>query len=222
MGMQANGTVECIFDPQGWYFNILGQLTIPGIGGCNLYGLIGDYQAIPPTLKAPFGALKCIPSGFQTSVSGFLLQGGLTKQLIPPIEWGVTLPLIDKFVGVSLSADVSLNARAWMSFAPQVNEYGLSLLAEGNIEGGLSGGVFDISANANAQLGISGTYYSNGNYNITGCGSVQAGVKAEVFYGLGWTGVDITSPDIGLKMKIGNSGTDFKIILGSCGDNLCP
>ena len=222
MGMQANGTVECIFDPQGWYFNIVGQLTIPGIGGCNLFGLIGDYKAIPPTLKAPFGALKCIPSGFQNSVSGFLLQGGLTKQLIPPIEWGVTLPLIDKFVGVSLSADVSLNARTWMSFGPQVNEYGLSLLAEGNVAGGLSGGLFDISANANAQLGISGTYYSNGNYNIIGCGSVQAGVKAEVFYGLGWTGVDLTSPNIGLKMKIGNAGTDFSIILGSCGDNLCP
>ncbi|MDY0103500.1 MAG: hypothetical protein RBS07_11215 [Lentimicrobium sp.] len=222
MGMHANGTVECIFDPQGWYFNILGMLTIPGIGSCDLYGLIGDYQTIPPTLKAPFGALKCIPSGFQNSVSGFLLQGGLTKQLIAPIEWGVTLPLIDKFIGVNLSADVSLNARTWMSFAPQVNEYGLSLLAEGNIAGGLSGTAFNISANANAQLGISGTYYSNGNYNIIGCGSVQAGVKAEVFYGLGWTGVDITSPDIGLKMKISNSGSDFNLILGSCGDNLCP
>ncbi len=222
MGMQTAGTVNCVFDPHGWYFNILGVLTIPGVGSCDLYGLIGAYDAIPPTLKAPFGALKCIPSGFQNSISGFLLQGGLTRQLIPPIEWGVNVPLIDQFVGVSLSADVSLNARTWMSFAPEVNEYGLSLLAEGKITGGVSATGVKISANANAQLGISGVYYSNGDYTILGCGSVQAGVQAEVFYGIGWTGVDITSPDIGLMMKISNTGTDFNLILGSCGDNLCP
>lgn len=221
-GMHANGTADCIFDPNGWYINVQGNLSIPGIGDCGLFGLFGDYQAIPPALSSPFGALKCIPSEFQGKMSGFLLQGSITKQLIPSIEWGVTLPLIDQFVGVQVYADLSMYARTWMTFDPQVNTYGISLLAEGNIGGGLSGGLYSLSVHANAQMGISGTYFSNGSYNVTGCGSVKAGVSAEVFYGLGWTGVDITSPDLGLKMKISDSGTDFNLILGSCGDNLCP
>jgi hypothetical protein len=105
-----------------------------------------------------------------------------------------------------------------------VNTYGIALLAEGNISGDLSGGIYSVNTHANAQLGISGTYYSNGNYNVTGCGSVSAGVKAEVWLPepVGWTGVDLTSPDIGLKMSIGNTGTDFNLLLGKCGDNLCP
>lgn len=222
MGMHANGTANCIFDPNGWYLNINGQLDIPGIGGCGLFGLFGDYSAVPPAIGGNFGSLRCIPPEFQGKVSGFLLQGRLTKQLIPSIEWGVTLPVIDQFVGVQLNADLSLNARTWMTFDPAVNTYGIALLAEGNINGGLSGGVYNISTFANAQLGISGTYYSNGNFDVTGCGSVKAGVSAEVLTPLGWEGVSIASPDIGLKLKISNTGTDFGLMLGSCGDNLCP
>ncbi len=222
MGMHANGTANCTFDPAGWYLNIGGELTIPGIGGCGLFGLFGDYSAVPPAIGNTFGALKCIPPEFQNKVSGFLLQGTLTKQLIPSIEWGVTLPIIDEFVGVQINADVSMNARTWMSFDPAVNSYGISLLAEGNIGGGVSAGLFKISANANAQLGIAGVYYSNGDYTVLGCGSVKAGVSAEVLTPVGWEGVSLTSPDLGLKMKIGNTGTDFSLMLGSCGDNLCP
>lgn len=221
-GMQANGTADCVFDPNGWYINVQGNLSIPGIGGCGLFGLFGDYGALSPALSAPFGALKCIPAEFRGKVSGFLLQGVITKQLIPSIEWGVTLPLIDQFVGVQVYADLSMYARTWMSFDPQVNTYGISLLADGNIGGGVSGGLYALKVHANAQMGISGLYYSNGSYNVTGCGSVNAGVSAEVFYGLGWTGVDITSPDIGLKMKISDTGCDFSLMLGSCGENLCP
>ncbi|PKP47779.1 MAG: hypothetical protein CVT94_10295 [Bacteroidetes bacterium HGW-Bacteroidetes-11] len=221
-GMQANGTANCIFDPNGWYLNINGNLTIPGIGGCKLYGLFGDYLAVPPDLATPFGALKCIPSAFQNKVSGFLLQGTLTKQLIPSIEWGVTLPLIDTYVGVQIYADLSMNARTWMSFDPQVNNYGISLLAEGNIGGGASSGIFALSTNANAQLGISGTYFSNGSYSVEGCGSVQAGVSAQVFYGAAWVGVDLTSPSLGLMMSINDNDWKFKLLLGSCGENLCP
>lgn len=224
MGMSAEGLANCIFDPNGWYLNINGQLDIPGIGGCGLFGLFGDYSAVPPAIESNFGALKCIPPEFQGKVTGFLLQGRLAKQLIPPIQWGVTLPLIDQYVGVYLGADLSLNARTWMSFDPAVNTYGIALLAEGNVSGGLSGGVYNIAAYANAQLGISGTYYSNGGYNVTGCGSVGAGVKAEVWLPepVGWTGVSVASPDIGIKMMISNSGTDFNLLLGKCGENLCP
>ena len=221
-GMQASGTADCIFDPNGWYINVKGNIVIPGMGGCALYGLFGDYQSVPPAISAPYGALKCIPAAFKNKVSGFLLQGTLTKQLIPSIEWGVTLPLIDEFVGVEIHADLAFNARTWMSFDPQVNNYGIALLAEGNIGGGASSGVFKLSTHANAQLGISGTYFSNGSYDVTGCGSVKAGVSAEVFYGLGWTGVDITSPDFGLKMKISDTGCNFNLMLGSCGENICP
>lgn len=221
-GMHAQGVANCIFDPNGWYLNIGGQITIPGIGGCGLFGLFGDYAAVPPEIGNLFGALKCIPLDFQNKVSGFLLQGTLTKQLIPSIEWGVTLPLIDQFVGVQLKADLSMTARTWMSFNPEVNTYGISLLADGYVQGGVSSGLFRVSAFANAQLGITGSYYSNGDYEVLGCGSVKAGVEAEVFYGIDWTGVSLVSPDVGLKMKIGNTGTSFNLILGSCGENLCP
>jgi TANFOR domain-containing protein len=222
MGLHTSGTANCIFDPYGWYLNVNGQLDIPGIGGCGLFGLFGDYSAVPPEIVSNFGALKCIPPEFQGKVSGFLLQGRLTKQIIPSIEWGVTIPVINQFVGVQLNADLSLNARTWMTFDPAVNTYGIALLAEGNINGGISAGVYNISTFANAQLGISGTYYSNGNFNVTGCGSVKAGVSAEVLTPMGWEGVSIASPDIGLKMKISNTGTDFGLMVGSCGDNLCP
>lgn len=224
MGMKASGTANCVFDPHGWYLNILGDLDIPGIGGCGLFGLFGEYNSVPSSISTNFGSLRCIPPEFQSKVTGFLLQGRLTKQLIPPIEWGVTLPKIDVFVGVSLNADLTLNARTWMSFDPAVNTYGISLLAEGNISGGISGGIYNLYTSANAQLGISGVYYSNGNYSVTGCGSVKAGVSANVWLPepIGWTGVSLTSPDVGLKMRISNTGTDFNLLLGSCGDNLCP
>jgi TANFOR domain-containing protein len=224
MGMAASGVANCTFDPHGWYLNITGDLDIPGIGGCGLFGLFGDYNAVPASIATNFGSLKCIPAEFQGKVSGFLLQGRMTKQLIPEIKWGVTLPKIDLFVGAQLRADLTLHARTWMSFDPNVNTYGIALLAEGNICGGVSGGIYSLYTSANAQLGISGTYYSNGSYNVTGCGSVKAGVTASVWLPepVGWTGVSITSPDIGLKMKISDSGTDFGLILESCGDNLCP
>lgn len=224
MGMQASGVANCTFDPHGWYLNITGDLDIPGIGGCGLFGLFGDYNAVPAQISTNFGSLKCIPAEFQGKVSGFLLQGRMTKQLIPQIEWGVTLPKIDLFVGAQLSADLTMHARTWMSFDPNVNTYGIALLAEGNISGGISGGIYSLYTSANAQLGISGTYYSNGSYNVTGCGSVKAGVTASVWLPepVGWTGVSITSPDIGLKMKISDSGCDFNLLLESCGENLCP
>lgn len=221
-GMQANGTANCIFDPNGWYVNINGKITIPGIGGCDLFGLFGDYSAVPPSIGTAFGALKCIPPAFQGKVSGFLLQGGITKQIIPSIEWGVTVPILDEYVGVQVKADFSLNARTWMSFDPQVNNYGIALLAEGVVAGGVNSGVLALSTYAKAQMGVAGTYSSNGNYEVMGCGSVSAGVEAEVFAGIDWVGVDITSPDVGLTMKIANTGMNFKLLLGSCGDNLCP
>ncbi len=221
-GMKAFGTANCIFDPKGWYVNIIGEVSIPGIGGCDLFGLFGDYSAIPPTVGSPFGALKCIPSAFQGKVSGFLLQGGITKQIIPSIEWGVEVPILETYVGVMVKADFSLNARTWMSFDPQVNSYGISLLAEGVVAGGVNSGVLALSTYAKAQMGVSGTYFSNGNYEVMGCGSVSAGVEAAVYSVVDWISVDIPSPSIGLTMKIANTGMSFNMLLGNCGDNLCP
>lgn len=226
MGMAAKGTADCIFDQNGWYFNINGDLTIPGIGGCGLYGLIGDYTAVPPTISAPYGSMTCIPPEFQGMVSGFLLQGSITKQLIPPVECGFTLPIIDMFVGVGVSADLSLSARTWMSFGSNVNSYGIATLAEGKISGGLAGGLFTVDVNADAQIGVSGTYYSNGTYSLIGCGSVQAGVSASVFLPdelpPTWESVSVTSPALGIKMNITNNGVDCDLILGSCSQNVCP
>jgi hypothetical protein len=96
------------------------------------------------------------------------------------------------------------------------------VLAEGNIGGGASSGIFEVNSNATAQLGITGTYYSNGSYSVVGCGSVQAGVTAQVFYGLGWVGVDLTSPSLGLMMSINDNDWKFKLLLESCSENLCP
>ncbi|MEE4176769.1 MAG: hypothetical protein V2I46_04595 [Bacteroides sp.] len=224
MGMQADGVADCIFDPNGWYLNISGEIQIPGIGGCNLFGLFGDYKDVPPALAAPFGALTCIPSAFQSHVSGFLLQGSLTKELIHPIEWGVPVPESDEVIGVKVNADLSLYARTWMSFDPAVNTYGLSLMAQGDIAGSASIEVFNVSAYAKAQLGIAGVYYSNGNYDITGCGSLSAGASAEFLTPLGWIDWSTPSPEFGLTLKIASTGTDFNLFLGSCtsSGSLCP
>jgi TANFOR domain-containing protein len=222
-GMQASGTATCLFDPNGWYIKVEGTLDITGIGGCGLFGLFGDYSDVPPDLTVQYGAVKCIPPAFQGSVRGFLLQGSITKQLIPSIEWGVTLPVIDKFIGVELNADVSMFARLWMTFDPNVNTYGMAMLAEGNINGGVSTGTIDLSAFANAQLGIAGTYHSDGYYHLIGCASLALGVSASVFVGIDWIDVSLASPDVGLKMDIDrNTGMSFGLKLGSCAENMCP
>ncbi len=225
MGMSAKGTADCIFDQYGWYFNVNGEISIPGIGGCGLYGLFGDYTTVPPSISAPYGSMTCIPPEFQGSVSGFLLQGSITKQLIPPVECGFTLPVIDQFVGVNVSADLSLTARTWMTFGSNVNSYGIATMAEGKVSGGLATGVFNINVNTNAQLGVSGTYYSNGNFSLIGCGSVQAGVSGSVCCdptSLEWVDFNLASPALGIKMNISNSGVDCDLLLESCSSNICP
>ncbi len=224
MGMQADGVADCIFDPNGWYLNIGGEIQIPGIGGCNLFGLFGDYSAVPPALAAPFGALTCIPPAFQNKVSGFLLQGSLTKEILPAQGWGVPVPKSDQVLGVNVNADVSLYARTWMSFDPAVNTYGLALMATGDVAGNASIEVFKVSAYAQAQLGVAGVYYSNGNYDITGCGSLSVGASAEFLTPLGWIDWGVDAPDFGLKLKIASTGTDFNLFFGSCTSrgSLCP
>ena len=221
-GMKAEGTANCVFDTHGWYLNVSGNLDIPGIGGTGLFGLFGAYNAVPPAITGTMGSMRCIPSEFQGSVSGFLLQGRLTKQLIPSLSWGTTLPIIDQFVGLQLQADLSLYARTWMSFNEATNNYGIAMLAEGNISGGVYTGLYNMSTSVNAQLGVLGEYKSNGIYSIIGCGSVHASMNAEVMTPTGYEGVSVSSPDIGVKMHVSNAGTNLQLILGKCGENLCP
>jgi TANFOR domain-containing protein len=173
-GFKLQGNVTTIMDNQGWLFNTSGLVEIPGIGSANCYGLFGNYSNLPPEVSNQIGNAICLPNEFKTNLNGFFLSAGLTKQILPKIDYNYGI------VAITAGVDVSVNARTYMIFG-QGSTFGLGILAEGHAYLGGSCPATCTSANADAklQLGISGDYNTQSHYfNIDGCTSLNLKISA--------------------------------------------
>lgn len=173
-GFKLQGNVNTIMDQQGWLFNTSGLVEIPGIGSANCYGLFGNYSNLPPEVSNQIGNTVCLPSEFKTNLNGFFLSAGLTKQILPKIDYNYGI------VAVTAGVDVSVNARTYMIFG-QGTTFGLGVLAEGHAYLGGYCPATCTSANADSklQLGISGDYNTQSHYfNIDGCTSLNLKISA--------------------------------------------
>jgi TANFOR domain-containing protein len=221
-GMILQGSMNTVMDSQGWLFNALGMVEIPGIGSANLYGLFGNYINMPPDVSARIGNAVCLPASFKTNLSGFFLSAELTRQILPKVSYNYGV------VSVTAGVDVSVNARTYMIFG-QGTTFDMGVLAEGHAYLGGSCPATCTSAHANSalQLGISGDYNSQTHfYNIDGCSSLNLEISASqclpVLVGCGPC-VSITLADftIGASVHLDNTnGFSMGITTQSC-DEQC-
>ena len=224
-GMSVNGLATCVMDGSGWYFQVGGQMTIPGLGGGNLFGLFGDYGGVPPTISTGYGSFKCIPSDFQTHISGFLLSAGIKKPVVDPISISAVL------VTVNAGVDVSLNARTWMSFGGDGTTFGIGALAEGTayFGGTCEATCTSLTVGADLQFGIGGTYSTNGTFSVDGCSSIGLTLKGEQCLGAmgiccGSCCLDVDILDVILGANVhydNNNGVSIGLQTSSCSTQ-CP
>ena len=221
-GMMLMGSVNTVMDSQGWLFNALGMVEIPGIGSASLYGLFGNYSNMPPEVSARIGNAVCLPASFKTNLSGFFLSAGLTRQILPKVNYNYGV------VAVTAGVDLSVNARTYMRFG-QGTTFGMGVLAEGHayLSGSCPATCTSANADASLQLGISGDYNSQTHfYNIDGCSSLNLEISAsQCFPVLVDCGpcVSITLADftIGASVHLDNSnGFSMGITTQSC-DEQC-
>jgi TANFOR domain-containing protein len=227
--MHGTCNASILVDGNGWYFDLGGEMVLPilpGIsGGAEFYGLIGDYNNVPPVMSGKYGSYKCLPSSFKNHISGFLLQAGGKVELLSGLHFDFVLASVD--VGV----DVGNVQRMWMSFDDAGNTYGIALLQYCHIyaEGGLEATCTSVSAGMEFEMGASGVYVSNGNYEINGCASTSFHISGKQCLGaLGvccddcCASVGIGDPTVGLTLHYDNvNGVDYGITSSSC-NKQCP
>ena len=178
-----------VVDGGGWYFELGGNLQVPILPGLlnatgEFYGILGDYQSVPPTLAGKFGSYKCLPPSFQDKISGFLLQGGLGADVLPGIDYNLILSRVR--AGIELGG----TERFWMSFN-DVNNYGVSMLAHAKIYASGYNAVTctTVDAHVDFDFGLTGQYQSSGLLSFDGCASTSVGITGTQCLGLYGTGI---------------------------------
>lgn len=222
-GIGLNGGINTLVDGDGWRFDVAGTAAIPGVGNANLYGLFGNYPSVPADFTSKMGDFKCLPPSFNGKVDGFIFGAGITKEVVPGQHWDFALCSVD------FGVDLSLNGRVHCSFDGPGTTFGIGLLAVGKAyaKGSLDVTCTSVSADANAQVSISGDYNTaNSNYNINGCASVHFALEGEQCVGLAGlccgdccASVDVGSIDLGAQVTYNNqTGADISLIFDSCND----
>ncbi len=197
------GGITSVVDGAGWYFQADGQITIPGVGAADVMGIFGNYSKYPEYLATGVGDIKCLPSAFTGQVNGFMFQAGIHKQVVPGVSFE-----IPTLLSVDFGVDLGLTTRVWRSFGAS-SQYGISLLAKGHAyaSGSCEATCSTISADADAQVGISGVYNpGDGSYGVTGCASVGFEMNVSQCLGaLGLCGPCVTVPsghkDVAIKVS---------------------
>jgi hypothetical protein len=224
-GLGIVGGVTSVVGAGGWYFQAEGKVTIPGVGDANLMGLFGNYNIAPKGLSAGLGDFKCLPPDFNNKVKGFIFSAGVTRQIVPGIDWDF------KVVGVKFGVDLSLNARVYKSFGNGSDIYGIGLLAVGKAYASGSCGVSctEVSAEVDAMVGISGEYNATAKtFDVNGCASVGFSIKGEqcvgafgICCGDCCLSVDLGSLDLGTNIHFNSdSGVNMSLIFDKC-SNQC-
>jgi len=223
-GMKLSGNVTSMMDSKGWIFQAAGNMEVPGLGSANLYGLFGNYTGIPAEVSAKIGNARCLPNDFKQNMHGFFLSAGITKQVLPKLDWNFAL------VSVKAGVDLSIDARSFMTFGHGGAVFGLGVLAEGHAyaSGKLEVTCTSASADASIQVGISGDYnLASHAYNIDGCASVALSLSAMQCAGVmgvcsgACVSVSLPKITIGASMHLDNSnGFSMGITTESC-DQQC-
>jgi hypothetical protein len=174
--LHLNAAINFCVDNTGWYFMAGGLVTSPGYGTMAAGMLLGDYHQMAPNVTQTlmqFAYNKNVPAAFQTGVSGFLFIGQKTVPVINIPDFDMDLGIIT----VSLGLAVGLDARFWMSFSGDGNEYGIGAMAFAHAWlTAESITCTKLTAEARAELGMEGVYQSKtGIFTAKGCGSFSIG-----------------------------------------------
>ncbi len=176
-GVHIDGQAESLVDPDGWYIIAGGKMQLPGLGPAQAAILVGDYPRMTQSVRDRFAASsykKGLPASFETKISGFLFSGAIAiPVIIPDIE--LNLIVLYGKLGIHAGGD----ARLWMSFDEDGNEYGVGLMAFVHafvVSSSLS--CTEVSADAKVELGAEGSYQTNtGIFSVDGCGSFDFSVR---------------------------------------------
>ncbi len=177
--LQIKGTANLLVDGSGWYFLAGGQLQTPGIGGMSAGLLIGDYNHIPADASQQlmqYAYDKTVPPSFKNGISGFFFTGEKDLPVINIPDYSISLGVLNASFGVK----TGLDARMWMDFSQNGNEYGIGAMAFAHAYfSATSITCTKLSADARAELGIKGVYStSTGAFTLNGCGSFTIGGSA--------------------------------------------
>lgn len=220
------GTADLLADAGGWYFLAGGKLTAPGLGGMSAGLLIGDYAAMPSNVSSTlmqFAYDKHVPPSFQNGISGFFFTGMKELPVINIPNYSIDLGVIS----ASFGAQAGLDARLWMDFTKTGNEYGIGAMAFAHAYlKGASITCTRFGADARAELGLKGTYYtSSGNFALKGCGSFTiSGSIQQCVPTLCWDGICCewchgvgVSKGIKVELTLDSGGnTDLSFGFGNC------
>jgi hypothetical protein len=117
-----------------------------------------------------------LPNDFKQNIHGFFLSAGITKQVLPHLNWDFGV------VSVDAGVDLSINARTFMTFGQGGTIFSLGVLAEGHAfaSGHCKPTCTSVSADTSLQVGISGDYnVTTKTFNIDGCASASLKLEAE-------------------------------------------
>ena len=225
--LQIKGTANLVVDGSGWYFLAGGQLQTPGIGGMSAGLLIGDYNYMPADVSQQlmqYAYDKNVPASFKNGISGFFFTGEKDLPVINIPDYSISLGVLNANFGVK----AGLDARMWMDFSQNGNEYGIGAMAFAHAYFNASSiTCTKLSAEARAELGIKGIYTTaNGAFTLKGCGSFTVGGSASQCFptpclsdGICCEGCIGGGVSQGIKVNLlldSKGNTDFSFGFGNC------
>ena len=223
-GVHMHGLANVVVDGDGWYFLSGGDLTLPGFGNLQAGMLIGDYSYMPSEVASSlmqFAYDKHVPPGFQNGISGFFFTGRKNIPQFSVPDAGFNLGVCSAHFG----GDTGLDGRVWTSFDGPGTEIGIGAMAFVNAHFIMSSiTCTSISGGAGAEMGAQGILNTNGQFTLSGCGSLTVhGSVEQCVPTPTWDGIDCkfcagisVSKSLKITMDMGSSGVNAGIGLGTC------
>ncbi|MBX2979491.1 MAG: hypothetical protein KF905_09365 [Flavobacteriales bacterium] len=187
--------------------------SMPDVGVGMAQG-VTDGQALPTAYTALFGSGR---------FNGFFLECGasIPFPLLPNFSIDCS-PIAHVYFGVNMGADVRLGA----NFGSGTYTVGFDTFMDAAIGGGASMGAFCLSGRIGVYftIGMNGVFHTNGNWNVQANGNLDLTGSFNIGGGIcsvpcnDWTCLHVTvggSVGMGLVGDFSNSGSDFRIIMGS-------
>lgn len=179
-GLALHGVANMLVDGNGWYFLAGGEAAFPGLGEIQAGFMIGDYVTMPSSVTGrlmQFAYDKHIPSSFSNHISGMFITGRMDVPVIDIPDVNIDLWVVSAKLGI----DMGLDARLWMGFEDEENDYGIGAMAFTHayfISSSIS--CTNLYADARVEMGTKGIYSTyNGSFTAKGCGSFSLGAKVE-------------------------------------------
>ena len=170
----VKGDFQILMDRKGYYFLLGADVRVPIVNTIGMALLVGDYPEFNGVMRDKFESYSYnhnIPPGFEDGFSGFLFNGKWEYELLD--NSGFDIGVASLYATAKLGLDLRVSA----DFSDDA--YELFVLGYGNF--GLEVSAFCVTGFflLNAELGL-GAQIVNGNFDLIGCASIQAGVGFEV------------------------------------------